>query len=316
MQASATEQRIPLAVQRENEEESPFEVRVELEAAAGAGATWMARATRSNGKDDAGEVAPAPSPTGDDVWAQFASSDAAGFFELNFASGETYYSPAWKRLLGYGDEDLANSYDTWLKLIHPEDSGAAPDQVGRHTRSNHRSFAVEFRMKHRRAHWVWIHCVGVQHFSSDGELERVIGFHLDVSERKEVEEQGIEAEERLNLLSHDGGLALFDLDFMSGRATVSKAWRDLIGDPVEHPDLGNFTHHLKDCGGDVTGFLANFGDSDDSWNLAPTTLLRSDRQDVPVLIGLNRQSSRRGELLRVVGFALPLPDQVSTSSTA
>ncbi|GAB5561175.1 MAG: hypothetical protein SynsKO_28220 [Synoicihabitans sp.] len=318
LRASAAEQRIPLGLKLPDEEEAAFEVRVELEAAAGNGAAWMARVNRSTNKEEAGgePATPAPSPDGADVWAQFASSNAAGFFELNFASGETYYSPAWKRLLGYGDDDLANTYDTWLKLIHPEDSAAAPDQVGRHTRSSQRTFSVEFRMKHRRAHWVWIHCVGVQHFLPDGELDRVIGFHLDVSERKEVEEQGIEAEERLNLLAHEGGMAMFDLDFQAGRATVSKAWQDLIGDEVEHPDIGNFTHYFKKCSGDITAFLSNFGDTEEVWGLAPTILQRSDRREVPSLLGLNRQLSRRGELLRVVGFALPLPDEISRSNTA
>lgn len=322
LSASATEQRVPMSIQTD-EDLPAIEVRVELEAASGGDTVWLARVSRENRSDapppPEGDIALATSTdatTGSDVWTKLAHSDAAGFFDLSFSSGDSYYSPAWKRLLGYSEADLANTYDTWLKLIHPDDSAAAPDQVGRHSGSTQRSFSVEFRMKHRRGHWVWIHCVGVQHFAGDGELERVVGFHLDISERKEVEEQGIVAEDRLSRLAEDGGLAVFDLDFVTGKAFVSRAWQDLIGDPVEHPDIGLFTQYLKESAGDVTGFLSNFGSGDDTWDAGPTTLRRSDRREVDVMLGLNRQVSRRGELLRVVGFALPLPDSLLASQSA
>lgn len=322
LRASATEQRVPMSIQID-EDGPAIEVRVELEAAAGGDTAWLARVTRGSHADEPpppeGDVALAANPAteaGSDVWAKLAHSDAAGFFDLSFSSGDTFYSPAWKRLLGYHEADLANTYDTWLKLIHPDDSAAAPDQVGRHSSGAQRSFSVEFRMKHRRGHWVWIHSVGVQHFAPDGELDRVVGFHLDISERKEVEEQGMVAEDRLGRLTEDGGLAMFDLDFVTGQASVSRAWQDLIGDPVEHPDIGLFTQYLKDSAGDVTGFLSNFGSGDESWDAGPTTLRRSDRREVEVMLGLNRQVSRRGELLRVVGFALPLPDVFLSSQSA
>ncbi len=322
--ATATEQRVPLRL-RHADDEPAVDVRVELEAAAGENVTWLARvslAPRDSAPPlafaDSAPAAPAgssasaptaagPGATGSAApWPHLINSDAAGFFDLNFAADETHYSPAWKRLLGYADADLANTYETWLKLIHPDDSAAAPDQIGRHTRSTRRTFSVEFRMKHRRGHWVWIHSVGVQLFADDGELQRVVGFHLDISERKEIEEQGVEAENRLAALGEEGGLAIFDLDFCTGRAWASQAWRDLIGDPVEHPDIGSFTRYLADCAGDLTHYLAHFG-SDGQWGAGYATLRRSDRGEFTAVLGLQRHVSRRGELLRIVGCALPAP---------
>ncbi len=309
--ASATEQRVPLVLRHE-EEEPAIGVRVELEPAVGEQLAWVARVSPAPKEgaptaNSASDPAPAAAASaGSDAWSQLAQSDAAGFFDLNFASDETFYSPAWKRLLGYTDADLANTYDTWLKLLHPDDSGAAPDQIGRHTRSPERTFSVEFRMKHRRGNWVWIHSVGVQYFSAEGELQRVLGFHLDISERKEIEEQGIEAEDRLAALSADGDLALFDLDFTTGRAWSSLAWQNLVGDPVEHPDIGSFTRYLSDCHGDLTHYLAQFG-GEGPWGAGLANVRRSDHGERTTVLGLQRHVSRRGELLRVVGCALPAP---------
>ena len=319
--ASATEQRVPLNLRRQDNEPT-IEVRVELEPAAGCEVAWLARVTLAPRESTAAPIpiilhdGSSPSTTtsaadsvrapADTAWGQLIQSDAAGFFDLNFVSGETHYSPAWKRLLGYADADLANNYDTWLKLIHPDDSSAAPDQVGRHTHAPRRSFSVEFRMKHRRGHWVWVHCVGVQLFAPGGDLERVVGFHLDISERKEIEEQGVVAEDRLAALTEEGGLALFDLDFVTGRAWTSQAWRELVGDPVEHPDIGVFTTYLAACRGDLTGFLARFG-GEAPWGAGYTSLRKSDRSEVAAILGLQRHVSRRGELLRVVGCVQAAP---------
>lgn len=315
--ATATAQRVPLAIQPD--EESPAtEVRLALETAVGHNVAWLATielAPKTDRDSTATPGSPAGGATSSGAWEELARSDAAGFFDLNFLTGETHYSTAWKRMLGYPDADLSNDYDTWLKLIHPDDSAAAPDQVGRHTRSSRRTYSVELRMKHRRGHWMWIQSVGVQHFAADGELERVIGFHLDIAERKELEEQSVIAEDRLASLTEDGALAVFDLDFISGHAWTSLAWQDLVGDPVEHPDLGAFTRNFAKCHGDLTGFLSRFG-GDEPWGGGYTVIKRSDRSEASVLLGLHRSSSRRGELTRVVGFAMIVPDGVASDSTS
>jgi len=53
------------------------------------------------------------------------------FFDLNFVKGEAFYSPAFKKLLGYADQAIAAIYDAFLALLHPDDSAAAPDKQGR-----------------------------------------------------------------------------------------------------------------------------------------------------------------------------------------
>ena len=38
-------------------------------------------------------------------------------------------------------------------------------------------------MRHKKGHWAWIQCVGLQLVSTSGELERVVGIHIDATER-------------------------------------------------------------------------------------------------------------------------------------
>src|SRR5205807_6325656 len=89
-------------------------------------------------------------------FALLAEKGAAGFFDLNLKAGQVQLSPAWKKLLGYANAELADTLDTWHQLIHPDDSAAAPDKISKKLAGESRAFSVEFRMKHQRGHWVWV----------------------------------------------------------------------------------------------------------------------------------------------------------------
>jgi PAS domain S-box-containing protein len=244
-----------------------------------------------------------------------AERGAAGFFDLNLKTGRVQFSPAWKRLLGYTPAELPDALDTWQQLIHPDDSAASPDRLAKKmaTRSGvaaSRPFSVEFRMKHQRGHWTWIQCVGVQVIDAAGELERVVGLHLDVSERKELEDALVANDARLQDLSGNGPLGAFELDFANDVFWFSPAFESLLG----------FAE------GELTAAAASFAAAlppeeaaagVEAWLLArspgaPTFVERvklraRDGKPVPVLLGVQRTITRKRELTRAVGFACALP---------
>ncbi|MBS0630812.1 MAG: PAS domain-containing protein [Verrucomicrobia bacterium] len=266
--------------------------------------------------------APAPAPSAEDgsSFQLLADKGTAGFFELNLRTGRADYSPAWKKILGYVDAELPDTLDMWRQLIHPDDSSAAPDQLGRKLTVGTRPFSVEFRMKHRLGHWVWVQCLGVQVLSATGELERVVGLHIDISERKEIEESSLANDERMQLLSGAGPLGAFDLDFHARHFWVSQAWQEILGhddDPEPADPLAAFTAALP-------ADEAEAGPA--AWLLArapgqPTfseALTFQGKEGVPVsvLFAAHRSISRRGELTRVTGFISALPESVPAPAAA
>src|SRR5256886_11331422 len=48
----------------------------------------------------------------------FRSND--GLWDFDVESNEVYFSPRWKAMLGYGDEDMRGAPD-WRSLVHPDD---------------------------------------------------------------------------------------------------------------------------------------------------------------------------------------------------
>jgi two-component system cell cycle sensor histidine kinase/response regulator CckA len=248
----------------------------------------------------------------------FAEKGAVGFFDLNLKGRRVTYSPAWKRMLGYADSELADTYEAWLGLLHPEDSAAAPDKAGRKFQVGARPFSVDFRMKHKKGHWMWIQCTGLQMVSTSAELERVIGIHIDATERKETEEAALIGDSRLRSLVDEGSLAAFELDFQGGGCWFSEAWLRLMGGfPAPANGALALTEALgpDGCPGGFEAWVLAQAPGQSSFSRV-VRLRTGDGHSVSALLGLSRTLSRKRTLTRVVGFACPLPEDSAAAPAA
>ena len=288
-------------------EGAPRDVRVRLEKILGPAPGYIATAQPPL---LAGAAAPAGGDDRASAFQLLADSGAAGFFDLQIKAGVVRFSPAWKKLLGYADAELPDTLDTWHQLIHPDDSSAAPDKVGKKHTVGARPFNVEFRMKHRLGHWVWIQCIGLQVMDAAGKLERVTGLHLDITERKQLEEESLANDARLQDLSGAGPLAAFELDFAGKNFWFSPAFEKLLGHAEgELPrEAASFATALppEEASAGVEAWWLNRAPGQHEF-IEAVKLRAKDGKAVPVLLGAHRSVSRKRELLRVVGFACSLP---------
>ncbi len=296
-------------------EGAPREVRVRIEKILGGAAGFIATAQPPV------IAAPSAPASTDDLAAGLrllADKGAGGYFDLQLKAGRVHFSPVWKKQLGYAAGELADTLETWHQLIHPDDSSASPDRISKKlsagaTQSGTavtRPFSVEFRMRHQRGHWMWIQCVGVQALSGLGELERVVGMHLDISERKELEDSLIANDARLQDLSNGGPLGAFELDFAHQLFWFSPAWETLLG--YEEGELAataaSFAAALpaEEASAGVEAWLLQRAVGQSVF-VEPVKLRAKDGKSVAVVLGVHRTISRKRELMRVVGFACALP---------
>ncbi|MBA4137613.1 MAG: hypothetical protein C0518_09885 [Opitutus sp.] len=241
-----------------------------------------------------------------------------GFFDLNFVKQEIYFSPTWKRMLGHTDTSLPNAFESLSALIHPDDSAAAPDKLaGRAPSTGSRPFTVEYRVKHARGHYVWVQSTGVQLFAPNGGLQRVVGAHLDISERKDLEEQALHAEERLAGLSDKGRIALFELDFAGEQTWLSPAFKALLGfaegELADEPE--SFLRALppEDSTGGLAGFFSTKHPGQPVY-FDSLRLRHRNGTDLWGYAGIVRVLSRKKELQRVLGFLAPMPEGAAASA--
>ena len=282
---------------------------VEFSLSAGpASGTWLALLLPA-GTPSA--LAPATEQTGANRTAgaePFAAAAELGFFELDPRRGHVRFSAGWKAMLGYGPDELADSLETWRSLLHPDDSGAAPDAALGSAGTGSRASTAEYRLRHRDGTWRWVQGITVRQTGGDGTLERVVGLHLDLTERKELEESLLAAEDRLGAIAGAEDVALFDLDAGSGVAWVSRGWHRLLGrDDAAGPlPNGAFAGDLPaGAGEEGTAAWVDALPGDAPGFLVAAELRAAGGSLVPVWLGGTRRRHRRGGLRRATGFAMP-----------
>lgn len=111
-----------------------------------------------------------------------------GLWDWNLETDDVYYSPRWKSMLGYEESELENNLNTWASLVHPDDKVIALEKVQDYFDGRNDSFEVEMRMRHKDGHEVFVlsRAILVTR-GSDGKPVRLVGTHVDITERKKAE---------------------------------------------------------------------------------------------------------------------------------
>ena len=112
-----------------------------------------------------------------------------GLFDWDLITNAIYYSPGWKKMLGYEYDELPNDFSIWEKLTHPEDVKKSWKMQQELTSKKRDRFELEFKMKHKDGNWIDILSRATAVFDVDGEAIRIIGTHVDISERKKLEKK-------------------------------------------------------------------------------------------------------------------------------
>ncbi len=246
-------------------------------------------------------------------WDPLIASGEIGLFDLNFASDRIYYSAAWKTMLGYTIDELADTHQTWLDLIHPEDSDATPDHSATREKAETTPYSIEFRMRHKTRGFIWIQSAGIQIFGETGQLERVIGVHLDIQERKELEEESLVSEERFLTFVSKTSRGFFDLDLEAQTAFYSPVWLKQLG--YSSGDLSHTPADFLDLLSPEersNGLSELFSDpkNNDSTTLSRDySLKHKEDRYVQFSAQIIRITDRSGTLTRVIGLQVPFEDE-------
>lgn len=117
-----------------------------------------------------------------------------GLWDWEIDKREVYFSPNWKKMLGYEDYELNNSLKTWRNLIHPEDLSRVESEF-KLCLSTHRQmqFSTEFRMQHRSGTWQTILSRARVLRHENGHAYRMVGSHVDRTTAIGLEEELREA---------------------------------------------------------------------------------------------------------------------------
>lgn len=117
-----------------------------------------------------------------------------GIWDTDLQTGYTYYDVRWASMLGYDTNKLDQHFSTWEQLVHPDDIEHAKHSFMQLIEGEVEQYQCEFRMKCTDGSWKWILARGrVFQRDEQGNALRAIGTHLNIHEKKLLEEDLIQA---------------------------------------------------------------------------------------------------------------------------
>ncbi len=154
-----------------------------------------------------------------------------GTWEWNVQTNETVFSERWAEMIGYTLEELSPiSIDTWIKFTHPDDLEKSKELLEKHFNGELNYYNSELRMKHKNGSWVWILDRGkVFSRTDDGKPLMMMGTHQDITKRKKIEEQLLEATERLELAIDAGSHGTWDWNLETNKVFFSTRYFSMLG---------------------------------------------------------------------------------------
>jgi diguanylate cyclase (GGDEF)-like protein/PAS domain S-box-containing protein len=125
-----------------------------------------------------------------------------GFYFCDLRTQTAYVSPTYKAQLGYPANAAEASPKDWASRLHPEDRERAVSAFQRFLRGE-AAYSIDFRLRHRDGSYRWIHSKAVLIRDSLGQPCKVVGTHIDITDRKTAEMALRESEERYRLLAEN-----------------------------------------------------------------------------------------------------------------
>ena len=139
-----------------------------------------------------------------------------GFWDWNIETDEVIRNDRWAQMLGYSTvKEFEDNTDTWTNSIHPDDRDAAWKSINDHLEGLTTSHNMEYRMLTKDGTYKWIldHAKIVQRDPNGCPL-RMSGTHLDINERKQMEN------ELKHLATHDALTGLYNRNVLDQRLNV------------------------------------------------------------------------------------------------
>lgn len=139
-----------------------------------------------------------------------ATSD--GIWDWNLKTNEAFFSDWYYRMIGYEPGEFEGNYENWRSLLHPDDVIRAEKEIQESLTRKDKGFDIEFRIRTKNGDYRYIHGRGkVVAWDNEGYPCRMVGSHIDITDRKRMESALLDSEEKYRLLAEKSRDIIFML---------------------------------------------------------------------------------------------------------
>jgi diguanylate cyclase (GGDEF)-like protein/PAS domain S-box-containing protein len=112
-----------------------------------------------------------------------------GLWDWNLLTGEVYYSPRWKAMLGYQEHEIGTDLQEWLGRLEAGDRERVRAEIDAHLVGTLAHLECEYRILHKDGEYRFMLNRSLAVRDETGRACRLAGSQTDITRRKQAEER-------------------------------------------------------------------------------------------------------------------------------
>lgn len=153
-------------------------------------------------------------------------STGVGTWLWDLKTNKVKYSKEWKKMLGYSDNEVEDSFEGWKRLWHPEDILKIEKAMEDYKEGKSPHYEVNHRILSKSGAWKWILTRGTLYKDNQGNGLRWLGINVDLTDIKEIEN-------KYEILVDNSYDIIYKIDIDGRFEFISQAWTTLLGHGTE-----------------------------------------------------------------------------------
>src|ERR1700704_6379094 len=107
-----------------------------------------------------------------------------GLWDWSLSANVVHFSPRWKAMLGYQEDEIGDRPEEWFERIHDADRERVKEEIAAHQKGLTPHFESEHRVLHKDGSFRWMLSRGVAVHDASGKVLRMAGSQTDITEGK------------------------------------------------------------------------------------------------------------------------------------
>ena len=162
--------------------------------------------------------------TKEDVLQKAIESSNDGYWHIDLKQNQMHFSRQWKRMLGFEEHELQDSFEAFENLLHPDDKEVVLRVLDPYLKIGVGSYECEYRIRHKNGKYLWVLTRANINFSENGIPLQFVATNTDITSRIEYKRILAQSEAKYERLLGAIHEIIFEIDHQGVVTFLNEAW--------------------------------------------------------------------------------------------
>ena len=160
----------------------------------------------------------------EDILQKAIESSNDGYWHIDLVQNKMHFSRQWKRMLGYDENEVSDSFAVFEEMIHPEDRDLVLQVLDPYMKEGIASYECKYRIRNKSGKYLWVLTRASINYSENGIPEQFVATNTDITSRIVYKRKLEQSEEKFKRLIGSIHEIIFEVDKNGVIIFLNEAW--------------------------------------------------------------------------------------------